>query len=389
MDVVRAAVRVGARALAGSRIHVDPALGEGARRGRGVVRAERGERGEHVLLRLFHGVVQIDRRDERRVQIVVVQLREPHHALAQVQVAVERREIAVHAVDQPRVDRGRNVRAVERPLERALVLPGLRVEHVRLHLPVHGRAERAAEGAERTEEGAHDLFAIGAVRHGAIEAERGAVELDALPVRERHRRKRKVRVGQDAVDVGRRAGHDRRAREQTLFGVGERVLAPAQDVVQVELVDTQPRFPGDELVDRRAIDLENLRFDERRLGAEVRADLRHLLLHALIRADARVLVGHHARVDVDAREVLRQPRRQLERVGKLRRRRTERSLERADRRELFRELLFRGAPRLIARIDLGKVPLVAIRNGAAFFLLRRKGNGQQAGGQQDRQGAAD
>ena len=226
--------------------------------------------------------------------------------------------------------------AVERRLERAVVLPRLRVEHVRLHLAVHGRAERAPERAKRSEEGAHDLLAIGAVRDGAIEAEGGAVELDALPVRERHRREREIRVRQNPVDVGRRAGDDRGAREQPLFSVGQRVFPPAQDVVQVELVDPQARLARDELVDRRAIDLEDLRLDEGRLGAEPRAELRHLLLHPLVGADARVLVGHHARVDVDAREVLRQPRRQLERVGELLRRGRERALERRDRRTALR-----------------------------------------------------
>src|SRR5206468_6047024 len=72
MYVVCAAVRIRARALAWSWIQVDPALVERAVRSRGVVAAERFERGHDVFLRFLRGVVEIDRGDERRIQIVVV-----------------------------------------------------------------------------------------------------------------------------------------------------------------------------------------------------------------------------------------------------------------------------------------------------------------------------
>ena len=106
------------------------------------------------------------------------------------------------------------------------------------------------------------------------------------------------------------------------------------------------------------------------LGAEVGADLRHLLLHALIRADPRVLVRLHARVDVETREFFRQAGRELQSVGKLLRRRGERAFEGANRRQLGDKLVLRRAPRLVARINLRQVPLVSIGNRAAFLLLR-------------------
>ena len=90
--------------------------------------------------------------------------------------------------------------------------------------------------------------------------------------------------------------------------IGQRVFAAAKDVVQVKRVDLQPRFRRDELVDRRRIDLEDLRFDEGQVGADVGADLRDFLLHALVGADPGVLVGHHAGVDRD-------PWRSLSRCG--------------------------------------------------------------------------
>ena len=104
-------------------------------------------------------------RDERRVEVVVVQLRDAHHLLAQLQVAVERRQVLVDAVDQARVDRGRDVRSVERRLERGRVFRApARTKMSDWIWRVERRAERAAELAERAEERRHHLLAILAIR---------------------------------------------------------------------------------------------------------------------------------------------------------------------------------------------------------------------------------
>ena len=100
MDVIGAAVRVGARPFAGVREEIDPSLVERPLQHRRVLGSERRQRREHVLLRFLRRVRQIDRADERRVQIVVVQLVEAHHPLPQFQVAVERRQRAIDAVDR-------------------------------------------------------------------------------------------------------------------------------------------------------------------------------------------------------------------------------------------------------------------------------------------------
>ena len=41
------------------------------------------------------GVYQVHRADERRVEVVVVQLVDAHHPLAQLEVAMERRQVAL------------------------------------------------------------------------------------------------------------------------------------------------------------------------------------------------------------------------------------------------------------------------------------------------------
>ena len=113
MDVVSAAVRVGTCPLAVVRIQVDPALREGALRSGRVVRAERRERFEDTRLRFVCRVVQIDRRYERGIQIVVVELRHLEHALPQLEISMKRREVVIDAVDEAHVDRRRNVGSIE------------------------------------------------------------------------------------------------------------------------------------------------------------------------------------------------------------------------------------------------------------------------------------
>jgi hypothetical protein len=78
---------------------------------------------------------------------------------------MERGQSLVHALDEALVDHDRDVRAVERGVDRDFVLPRLREEFVGLHLPVQRRAVRALELAELVEERLHDLLAIVAVRH--------------------------------------------------------------------------------------------------------------------------------------------------------------------------------------------------------------------------------
>ena len=117
------------------------------------------------------------------------------------------------------------------------------------------------------------------------------------------------------------------------------------------------------------IDLEDLRFDEGQVGADVGADLRDFLLHALVGADPGVLVGHHA--GVDARSG-----RSLSRCGcqaPARRRASvltiQCSLERADARNLGDELVLRRPPRLVVGIDLRQVPPVFFGDLRPFLLL--------------------
>ena len=84
---------------------------------------------------------------------------------------------------------------------------------------------------------------------------------------------------------------------------------------------------------------------------------------------ARVLVGQHAGVDVEPRQLLVERVQLVERVGQRRRRRGELALELPQLRQVGGELLLRGAPRGVGRIDVGEVPLVLLRNLRAVAFL--------------------
>ena len=80
----------------------------------------------------------------------------------------------------------------------------------------------------------------------------------------------------------------------------------------------QPGFLRDPSVDLRLPDFQDLGLEERDLLAKPRADLLHLLLHALVLGDARVLVREEARVEEYPLQFLRDAVDGVERVREAR-----------------------------------------------------------------------
>ena len=85
---------------------------------------------------------------------------------------------------------------------------------------------------------------------------------------------------------------------------------------------------------------------------------------------ARVLVGQHAGVDVEARQLLVERRLLVERVGERRRPTTSACPGTGEGGHLGGELVLRRAPRRVGRIDVGEVPFVLVGNLGAVALLR-------------------
>jgi hypothetical protein len=144
--------------------------------------------------------------------------------------------------------------------------------------------------------------------------------------------------------------------------------------------------PGRSTVDLRLADLQDLRLEERDFLAKARADLLHLLLHALVLGDARVLVREEARVEEYLLQFLRDAIDRVERVGQARRRRAERALERRDRRDLRFQFVLGLAPGALGRVEVGEIPLVLVRDRCAAAILRRQCRGQRKNDGQTREG---
>ena len=116
----------------------------------------------------------------------------------------------------------------------------------------------------------------------------------------------------------------------------------------------------------------------RRLGAERRGELLHLLPHAFVRRVARVLVGEHAGVDVQARELLVE----VATASRARRRASRRTKSACP--DIAgaaatspASLSFAVAPRRVARIDVGEVPFEFVRCRGPVAGLRGRGDGQR------------
>ena len=153
-------------------------------------------------------------------------------------------------------------------------------------------------------------------------------------------------------------------------------LAP-EDIEQVMPEDLKSLFLPEEVFDRRPVHFQNLRLDEGCLGAKIRTDGAHLLLQCQVGGDARILVGIHARIAVEAGVFLGEPRCQLQAIQQLLRRTVQGSFEPFDPSEFGEETFLLLFPRVIGGIDSGQVPQVLLFDFASVAFLgvggRRRG----------------
>jgi hypothetical protein len=159
--------------------------------------------------------------------------------------------------------------------------------------------------------------------------------------------------------------------EQPLLRRRQRVRRAARDVLEIEAIRRQPRVRAQEPLDGSRLEAQDLGLDVGRLRVELRGELRHLLLHGEMRRVARVLIGEQARIHVDARQLLVEAVQRVERRRERRRRRAELALELLQLRHVRLDLLYRGAPGIVGRIDVGEIPFVFVGNLRSLALLRR------------------
>jgi len=145
--------------------------------------------GEDELFRFLVAVIDVHVFHQRSVQVVVMQLIEPHHAGAEPEVAVERPEVVVDIVHEAPVDCDRDVAPVKRGLHTGAVVSRIHVEHVFLHFRVQLRPERGVEFIDLSEERREDFFSVFPVRHRPVQRICGLVQLHGLSIAERDARR--------------------------------------------------------------------------------------------------------------------------------------------------------------------------------------------------------
>ena len=232
------------------------------------------------------------------------------------------------------------------------------------------------KAAKRVEERRHDLFPIGTVRQRAQVVVSRLIDLHGFPVAQRDGRVGQIGVGDDPVGVRGAPRQRSGISQQLLLGLGQGMRGPALDVLQIELIDLQPRLGGQEFLDRSLRETQDLRLDVRPGRTGGRKQLDHLLFHAFVMRVARVLVRQHVRIGVQARQLLAERRHLRQRVGQRGGRAGELALECAKLRNLRGNFVFRGAPGGVVGIEIAQIPLVLVRDLRAVALLRDSGKRQ-------------
>ena len=297
MRAVRAP-RIGATALALVLADVDPPLGERLVEQLAVLFPERRE----PLLDEFACVVvfQLELRvlDDRHMQVVHVQFVQAQPVAAQFEIARQKRDVLLHALDQPVVDGARHVLTRRRAVEAARIFARTRIERIFFDVAAIQRGDRVDVVFERAVHALERLFAVFPDGRMHLYAVNAVSEPDLFA--------RAVDVGSE-LDVGvvehaervlRGVGERARHREQLLFARRQRMPCRANERTQHIIVVFEVGI-GCELGEFCLAQRDQLRGDERRAFRQ--PDHRGLRPVApLLRGGiADVFVAAHRRKDID------------------------------------------------------------------------------------------
>ena len=140
VNLVGAGIHVGARRLARPRQRVHPALRRDVAELLHIIGAHRLHRVDRQLPHLGEAVRPV-RLHQRRVDVPIAHVGKPEHPLAKREIPMEHGKAAVGLRDQRAIDGFGRVAAVERRLERTVIVPRLGVEELPLDLRRQRRAE--------------------------------------------------------------------------------------------------------------------------------------------------------------------------------------------------------------------------------------------------------
>ena len=383
VNVVGARVHVGARRLARPRQRIHPALGAHVREEANIVRPQRLDRIDRQLAHLREAVGPVGFH-QRRVNVPIAHVRQPEHPPAKLEIAVEHGKPPVRLGNQRAIDRLRDVGAVERGLERAVVMPRLGPEQIALRLCRERRAERVLERLVAGPKLVEHQLAVGAVGRSADKCIALVVETGLLAVAELDGGTRDIGRGELVADVLRPGERRTRRGEQLLLIRRQGVRRLTQGVVQAECELVQPRVGRDQGVHPRRAERDDLGTYPGRGFAERGENVLRLLLAFLVGRDPAILIGLQRRISVEARGSAVSVGPGLERGLQRRRALAELALIGLERRDRLQQRLPLGFPRRIAGKEIAKVPGGSLRRRGARGLrdgLRRRGgrNGGDGG----------
>ena len=156
--------------------------------------------------------------DQRHVQVLVAERVETQHALAQRQVAVQRRQAPVHVGEQLLVDGDRDVVLEQRRRQRRCRSGAPASEQVGLHRRGQRRAHRALVRLERAEERREHLVAVGADAPGRCSVNAAGSRRTDSPVDSLMVGYGRSAFDEDAVHLAARACHLARLGDDLLLG---------------------------------------------------------------------------------------------------------------------------------------------------------------------------
>ena len=282
---------VGAAALAGVLIHVEPAVAKGLFEHVCIVLAEHRECFERGLLGLFKGDFNVRVRDDRRIDVVHVQRINAHDLLAQGNVAVHLVKVAVHRVDEIGVHRRRHLGHVERGLERGIIVARVGEELELLELRVKRGGIGVAEFARALVVGLEGVLAQRAVGARQQRHERAVGQLMRFALAVRHVGIADVRVVEHAERAaGALADLAGGGKQLLALGREDMRLAAAQ-LIDVAAIGLELRLFGVETRKRFVRKRHDLARFERAGARECDRCGEGFAAHALIEGVAHILVA--------------------------------------------------------------------------------------------------
>ena len=260
--------------------------------------------------------------------------------------------------DQTVIHGDRNVRAEQRRFARALVAAHVGIVAVHLDAARIQRGKRVVELAVGAEHCLERVLADAAIGAFAEHAEIAGGELHLFAVLILDLRQHQIHVRQHFIRIGRRLRRVAEPCEHPFALLVEAVRPRAGDVLRKVTVGRH-FLRRKECSERFLRDCQDLRLDERGRHAELDVQVRRLAVHFLMLRVAAVRGTVQVGIAVDALQPFADGAHRVDAGFEGFAALAERALHGGELGNLLGQRVQLGFPSLVARIDRGKVPLIA------------------------------